>query len=344
MSLTKTLAGHGPNIGHGWVKYVIIDPDGQELEPIVFPATTARASQAAAGSLVRVPTVKVGNVRYWTGWDAQLSQSQITMLGQDRLTDPAFIPALLAGSIARFGHLNGSARGVCVSGLPASWTEQSREVDGREEKNIHEKALGAALRAGAGPDIYAKVKVIAEPLGLAYAALLDNNGHMTGDPALANGRIASADFGHRTDDTAELLRLAVVRSSLQSHDTGTWRALDEIRGRLSAYFDCPLSILETDMAIRAGSIEIAGKLLPLPRGWDRPLIANGQTKVARLTEAFGSGKQFHQILIGGGGAEDERLTAPTLAKFSNAVVVDLPQTAIPRGYARLGRRLAGSLR
>ena len=38
------IAGHGPNIGHGNVKYVIIGKDGIEIAPIVFPAMIARAA------------------------------------------------------------------------------------------------------------------------------------------------------------------------------------------------------------------------------------------------------------------------------------------------------------
>lgn len=339
-----TIAGHGPNIGHGFVKYVIIDGQGQELENVVFPATIARASSAAAGSLTKTATIKIGQHRYWAGWDAQLSPNQLTMLGQDRLSDPVFIPALVSAALAHYGHLNGAARGVCVSGLPASWTEQTRELAGKQTKNAHETELGAALRAGAGPEAWHKVVVIAEPLGLAYSVLLNNQGQMAGDAALASGRLGIIDMGHRTDDLAELLRLSVVKSALASYDTGTVKPLTEIRARLSAYFDRELSILETDMAIRAGHVSVAGQQRPLPQHWDRPLIENGQAKLARFTEAFGSGGQFDQILIGGGGAELPQLTAPTLAKYTHAVVAEKPQTAIPRGYARLARRLAGSLR
>lgn len=339
------LAGHGPNIGHGYVKYVIIDAHGRELEPIVFPATIARASTSAAGSLGKVASVRIGQQRYWTGYDSQLSAAPITMLGQDRIGDPIFLPTLMAASLDRFGHLNGSSRGVCVSGLPASWCELTREIAGVATKNALEVQLGKALRAGSPPDAFAKMLIIAEPLGLAYSVLLDNGGQLVGDATLANGRIAVADFGHRTDDTAELLRLTVVKSSLASYDTGTVRPLAEIRGRLSAHFDRELSILETDQAIRNGFVAVGGQRQPLPKGWDRPLIENGHAKAARLAEAWGSGKQFDGIIIGGGGAELEQLTAPTLAKFGrNAVLADRPQTAIPRGYAKLARRIAGSLK
>ena len=250
----------------------------------------------------------------------------------------------MAGALGRFGHLNGSARGVCVSGLPASWCALTREIDGQQVRDALEVQLGKALRSGAGPDMFHNMLIIAEPLGLAYALLLDNNGQMTSDASLASGRIAVADFGHRTDDIAELLRLTVVTRSLASYDLGTVRPLAEIRSRLSAHLDRELSILEADTAIRNGFVTVGGSRQALPRGWDRPLIENGQAKAARQNEAWGSGNQFDEIVIGGGGAELEQLTAPTLAKFTHAKVADRPQTAIPRGYARLARRMAGTLR
>ena len=39
-------AGHGPNLGHGYVKYIIIDGHGRELAPIIFPAQIARRGSA----------------------------------------------------------------------------------------------------------------------------------------------------------------------------------------------------------------------------------------------------------------------------------------------------------
>lgn len=33
-----TIAGHGPNLGHGYLKYILIDDQGIELPPVIFPA------------------------------------------------------------------------------------------------------------------------------------------------------------------------------------------------------------------------------------------------------------------------------------------------------------------
>ena len=96
----------------------------------------ARAEASVAGALVRASRARIGDRQFWTGYDAQLSPSQLTMLGQDRLTDPYFIPALLSSALGRFPHLNGAGGGVCVSGLPATWALDTELAS----------ALGARIR------------------------------------------------------------------------------------------------------------------------------------------------------------------------------------------------------
>jgi hypothetical protein len=326
------MAGHGPNIGHGFVKYVIVDSSGKELPPVIFPSQVARASHAVAGALADVQTVELQGMHFWTGDDAQLATAAQTILSQDRLTDPAFIPALVASAVQRFGYLNGSASGVCVSGLPATWAEDADKC----------KALGRQLRVGA-PDQYTRITVIAEPLGLAYAALLDNNGQVAGDSALATSRIGIVDLGHLTIDRSELLRLAPVKSAMDTYQLGTARPLAQIRARLSAHVERELTLVETDMAIRGGSVRVAGRDIALPLHWDRPLIENGNAIRDRLVEAWGKGGQFEAILLGGGGAAIAQLSSAIQASFPHAQVIDDPQFAIARGYARLARRQARAL-
>src|SRR5262245_18524581 len=119
-------AGHGPDLGHGYVKYVIIDSQGKELPPLVFPAQIARAERGVVGALGQIRAVAVGDTDYWTGDEARYSAAPLTLLGQQRLSDPVFIPALLSGALARLGNLNGAAGGVCVTGLPATWARDEK--------------------------------------------------------------------------------------------------------------------------------------------------------------------------------------------------------------------------
>ncbi|NTV61916.1 MAG: ParM/StbA family protein [Oscillochloris sp.] len=321
-------AGHGPNLGHGYVKYVVIDSQGNELPPVIFPAVTARAGRRVSGALVQVETVDAGGERWWVGEEALLSPSPLTLLAQERLSDPIFIPTLLRAALRRLGNLNGNAAGYAVTGLPATWAANPEKA----------RQLGDRLRAATSQ--YAGIRVIAEPLGLVYSALLDTHGEILGDSALSSGTIAVVDLGHHTLDTAVISRLTPVPSSLNTFTLGTARPLREIRAQLSATFERELTLYETDLAVRAGALSIAGQPCPLPYDWDRPLRENGAAVVARLVEEWGSGAQFDAILLGGGGAEEPRLTEAITARFPHAVTVERPQTAIARGYAKLARRLA----
>lgn len=332
--MASSLAGHGPNIGHGWTKYVVIGSDGRELPPVVFPSIIASAGQRIVGALKQAHiTTVVGQGRFWTGLDAQLSGSQITILSQQRLTDPRFLPALFAGALARHGDLNGNSRGAFVSGLPASQALDQALA----------RALADRLRSAVPAGMIMKLKIIGEPLGLAYSHLLDNNGQLV-ETALAEGRIGIADLGHRTVDLAELLRLTLVDRSFRTFDLGTSRPLGEIAPMLSARVDRDVTLLDADLAVRERGIKVGQSVAALPRGWDAPLIQNGAAIVGRMREAWGSGSQFDQILIGGGGAEVEAVASQIRAAFPNAVVVERPQIAIALGYARLARRVAASLR
>lgn len=219
------VAGHGPNLGHGYAKYVVIDERGVELPPVVFPAVTAIAGRRVSGALVQVETVEVAGERWWVGEEALLSPSPLTMLSQQRLGDPAFIPALLRSALRRLGRLNGSAAGYCVTGLPATWA-----ADGEKARQ-----LGERLRAATGQ--YTGIRVIAEPLGLVYSALLDNHGEIVGDTALSSGTIAVVDLGHLTVDTAVIRQLAPVPSGLNTFSLGTAQPLRAIRAALSATFE-----------------------------------------------------------------------------------------------------------
>lgn len=321
-------AGHGPNLGHGFVKYIVIDERGAELPAVVFPAVIARAGRQVSGALVHTASIEAAGDCWWVGEDALRSPNPLTMLAQERLSDPAFIPALLRAALARFGPLNGSAAGACVTGLPATWAADPAKA--------HQ--LGDRLRDATGQ--YRSIRVIAEPLGLVYSALLDGQGEVVGDPALSAGMIAVADLGHHTVDTAVIRQLAPLPSGLNTFTLGTARPLREIRARLSATFERELTLYETDLAVRAGTLSAAGRERPLPSAWDQPLRENGAAIAARLVEEWGSGAQFDAILLGGGGAAEPRLVAAIQDRFPHATVVDRPQTAIARGYARLARRLA----
>lgn len=320
---------HGPNIGHGFTKYVAIDSSGAECPPVVFPSVIARAGRRVSGALREADTIEADRQRWWVGEEALLSPHARTLLAQERLSDPAFIPALVRTALKQL-NAAGQQPGFCVSGLPATWAT--------DQQSAHK--LGERLRAAT--DRYTRIRVIAEPLGLIYAALLDAQGAIVGDTVLSSGAVGVVDLGHHTVDVAVVQKLVPVPSSLNTFNLGTARPLREIRARLSARFERELTILETDMATRAEKLRVAGEERRLPAGWDRPLCESGEAISARLVEEWGAGSSLDVILIGGGGAEEARLVTEIRRRFPHAHIVDQPQTAIARGYARLARRLGGT--
>lgn len=322
------IAGHGPNLGHGFVKYVVIDGRGRELDPVVFPAQLARAQKKVAGAIDHVAAVEAGGEWWWTGEDAAHAPTPLTMIGQERLHHPTFIPALLRGGFQRLGDaLQQAVPGTCVTGLPAVWAQDTGLAG----------ALGARLRAAT--TAYTTIRVIAEPVGAMYAELLNDDGETAGDTALQAGRIGVVDLGHHTVDIAVLYRGLPVPSSLETWQLGTVGPLRQIRAQLGAATERELSLYEADLAVRHEQIAVRGRSRPLPDGWDGPLRAQGAALSSRLREAWGSGAQLDAILIAGGGAEERRLTTPILEAYPHSAIIDRPQTAIARGYARLARRL-----
>jgi hypothetical protein len=323
-------AGLAINAGHGYAKVVLI-ADGH-VQRVTLPALVGQAQPQLTGAIQRIPNVEVGGRAWWVGDDALISRHPLTALNQDRIRDPIFIPALVRSALSRLVS-NGMPieatirRAVCVTGLPATWSTD-KELAG---------ALVHRLKAAAP---LGSVRVIAEPLGLLYAALLDNDGEIAGAPELQQGRVAVIDVGHLTVDVAAMDHLVPVPTSLVTYQLGTARPLQVIQQRLSAMFEVELPLYRVDQVVRSGTIRMAGRDEPLPDGWDTPFHAHGQELASRLVEAWGgSGRQFDTVLIGGGGAELPALVAALQARFKHAQVVPDGQLAIALGYARLARRL-----
>ncbi len=323
------VAGHGVNPGHGFTKYLIIDGSGRELPAVTFPSLIARAGQAVAGSLAKVSTIPAAQADWWVGEDALRSDSPLSSLAQSRLEDPAYIPALIRSALLRFGHLNGAATGICVTGLPAAWS-----LD-----RVKATQLAQRLREAATTH-YTKIRVIAEPLGPVYAQLLDNDGQLVGDEALEGGRVGVVDIGHHTVDTAIVHRMAPLADSLTTYELGTSVPLGRIRSQIISQHGGAISLFEVDRAVRRGAVRIAGQDQPLPVGWERALITAGEQIAASLVENWKGGTNLDAILIAGGGAELEPLTAIIREHFPHATVMADGQLAVARGYAKLARRLA----
>lgn len=227
--MDKRNVAMGVNPGHGFVKIVLLQ-DGHEPQHVVMPAWVAQAQQQLAGSIRMVPTVEVEKFgSFWTGEDALISKTPLRALNQERVKDAIFIPALVKGALAKFPR-NGQVieellpQAQCISGLPATWS-MDREL--ATALRDHLKTVGFDKH----------IRVIAEPLGLIYAMLFDNDGTIVGDTRFQQGRVAVVDLGHHTIDVAVMQRLVPEPDSLATFQLGTARALHDVQQALSRQFD-----------------------------------------------------------------------------------------------------------
>ncbi len=180
--------------------------------------------------------------------------------------------------------------------------------------------------------------MIAEPLAIVYARLLNNDGDVVGAPELQQGKVAVIDLGHHTVDVGVIDAMRPQPHTLATFQLGTAKPLAAIKQRLAARFEVDFSLHAVDQAVRTGTIKVAGKTIDLPQGWDQPLRDNGATIAVQLGELWGNGAQFDAILIGGGGSAVAAITHAILNQFAHADVIPEGQIAVALGYARLARR------
>ena len=318
--------GLGINPGHGYTKLVFLSDHSAPLH-VILPSLVAHAPRQLVGALKRVELVQVAGGSWWVGEDALISNAPLTALNQDRIRDPAYIPALVRAALAPLAIPDEVlTQAITVSGLPASWSTD-RELA---------QALSHRLRAAAP---LGKIKVIAEPLGPVYSKLLNDDGEITGDERLQTGRVAVVDLGHLTVDVAVVRGLVPEPTALATWQLGTARPLQQLQQRLSAETGVDVSLFATDQAVRQGHLMLAGRPEPLPADWARPLADNGRDIATKLVEAWGNGRQYDAILLAGGGASLAPIVEAIQAKFQHAQVVEAGQMAVALGYARLARRI-----
>lgn len=313
---------HGINVGFGSTKYYIIDSKGNG-RGVTIPSLVAPAGDEIGG-MAKVQMAEVDGQKFWTGADAVDSPNQMSIMSEDRLSHPHFIPALVRTALENLDRpLDGGRTGYVahgIAGLPATWTRNPG----------YAKALGQRLRDAWC--YYGKLGVIAEPLALAYGVFLDNTGRVVDD--VLTSTILVVDIGHNTVDACVLKNGKVDGATLQTWNLGSRVPLGLVAARLGGELGETLNLHEVDDIVRNECITVRGIAQTLPDGWDEPLIANGQNIVTKLVEVWGKALRIDKVVIGGGGANQHRYTTHIIEQYPHTVVAEDPQEAPARGMAR----------
>lgn len=334
---------HGPNVGNGFTKYTVLEllPNGAVKEQHVIMPSAIKPAQSGKNALADVHAIRAAGEDWWVGNDTFRSSGDlITIPDVSRLHHPAFIPAMVKGALHLLQQkINAEAAsssvqpttigsGMCVTGLPAEW-QRNDALCG---------AIGQRMREGS--DLFqGKIEVLPESLALIFAVLIDGSGDIVGDPALLNGRIGAGDLGFLTNDFQTVAGRVPLENEQYSDSNLSMRpVLVRIRSILQAASHRSLSLHETDQCIRQGFMMAHGKRIPLPDGWDAPLVSHADALVNYMTEVWSNGSQFDMMVMGGGGAEVAVIQDRIQTKFGqdNVVFIEDGQLAISRGYARFG--------
>lgn len=322
----------GINPGHGFCKGVILCEDGTEKKGATFPSLVV-PDPGDIGGLVDTPFVTVNGNRYWTGHYAEAIQGPKTMTGLERLEDSVFLPALIMGLLQELGFPpeNGKRSPVVygTSGLPGEWSRNKTRC----------QMLASHIRR-AYPFPEKTLSIIGEPLGLAYSVLLNEFGEFID---AARGTVAVIDIGFATVDTCEIVNEGkrIDPNTLFTYELGAKKGMTRFCSNLSSHLGGRyLTLHEANNAARSGYIMSAGQREELPPNWQKPFWETGRELVARLKDAWGNGRQFDTIILGGGGAEQPWYVEPLRDAFPHLVIPEEPQRAIARGFARRARRMA----
>jgi|GEM_PF-1633975 len=342
-SLT-TKAWLGINVGHGYTKAALLR-ENQPTLTVNFPSLVAPAERQTRGDLITVPTIRLDNKYFWVGEDATRGKHHPEFT-QSRLRDTSYIPVLAKKAMQLLvEQLRNKLQGVSedeideeitdtlgharfVSGLPATWSQR---------RDLCEQ-LFQRIREGTAPFAKGKGRIIGEPTGCVYNAMLDDNGQIT-DDRYRDGKVAVIDFGHGTVDIAIVDRLVTQPQSLTTLPYGTIVPLTSLQKRLTAELERDFTIFEIEQALKTKTIRVAGKQIALPDGWDEPFRTNSATVAMELAKEWRTGKQFDAILLGGGAAELLSAVEPIMERFPMVQLTSDPQLSIALGYSKFGHFL-----
>lgn len=317
----------GLNMGNGDVKEVALDGEGNIVWKVVFPSLVARANALMAGGVVDPPpSVTIGGTDYWYGnYAHRFGASAISDVTTDRLSHPYLLQALAQGALveANMGHLNGSTKMHCVSGLPPAHLN---------EQNA--KALSGHIRAARPWLGKGQIIITAEPLGAVNAALLDNHGNPTGDQALAQGKVLIIDIGLGTLDAGVVRSMTPVANEFHTWELGIVKAFNRLRSRWSAETDRQFSLFDVVTTVREGQFPIAGQMWKRPDDWAAPCTHLAEDMAAKLREEWGRARDMDHILIAGGGGEIAPIVDVLKTAYPNASVLPDARFATALGYAR----------
>ncbi|MBU0490268.1 MAG: ParM/StbA family protein [Chloroflexi bacterium] len=334
-----TLAGI--DVGFGHTKAVIWR--GDEPHIITFPSVLGQAQaldnyQTGIGSQRRRrartftyhPTATAAGITYYVGTDA-LEHSRAQGMRQDRHrigSDQELILALAALAQADV------TAALVVTGVPVIWWEGRRALTRHwiGEHHVTYKGQHRIITIH-------QVRVVPQPFGGFYSWALDQEGGAALDEADMMKAYALLDVGWNTTDLNGLDGLKPQPRWSGGLRVGARVVSQIIRDEVQRQHDRTLSPHEADRAIKTRQVVAYGDDVDIGPVVDSAIAAVADQVLDTATDLWGSGADFKQVFIFGGGGI--LLGKHLLTAFPrNGVLLPNPALANAIGFAHFARRPA----
>ena len=325
----------GLDIGYGATKAVM-----PIREPIIFPSVFGRArdlndferlsiSQKAA-YIGEQLTDDEGDWLVGRLAQSQLKTAeQLVLRGRSANETDDNVSRVRLAKVALGKLLSGTRNGVAIhvriaTGLPVDHMNGAAELKTALIGLHHIQTDAADFVAN-----IVEVIVMPQPYGTLYSQQLTAAGEY--DPCFTATRAAVIDVGTFTIDAALDQDGEYIGAESGSVEGGVHLAQTRLISTINRDYKDTASLAEADDILRTRCIRVKGKVRNVTLQVEDALQPIRESTIALMGKLWQTARRIDVIYLTGGGATDVQ-AAVIAAGYSQAVLVDEPQTANARGY------------
>jgi plasmid segregation protein ParM len=316
----------GIDVGYGYTK-IVADSGGQQPDQLIMPSVAGSGIDVSPDidGLLQInrQAVEIDGNTVLVGDSALKHSARIFNAREKNWLSSVAYKALLKTALSHL--ITENVNLIVVSGLPVKFfkTDKSKLV------NLIKRMTGELA-------IYAKVRVIPQPLGTLFNLLFDDSG-MVQDGRLTTSRVGVIDIGFHTTDIITIDNLELVEKQTASFENGVAGTLEALANQIEKDYDFRPDLHKVEEAIRTGCIRAFGQEQIISDIAKSKLVELATDIEARAKTVWKSAGDLDFVVITGGGAA---LLRDYLHLYAHAVIMEGAQFANAIGYYKFAQRLS----
>ncbi len=282
--------------------------------------------------------VEYSGRKYFLGDMAYQQSIARATMGDDRFTSPEGM-ALMLGTLVLLAD-NPEEDINLITGLPVNSFSKKKEEYTRALKGRHQIKL--LQPNGDWSTVYTvnirEVKVIPQPVGTIFWALLDSKGQIR-NKEYSIGKLGVLDIGAHTVDLARTNDLEFIdRESTSFNDIGLFTAYQELSFELQHKLGVQITPEEMSTYINRGYIKVDGKQISIHQEKESVFQAASDKIVSRAINTWSLWDLDKVLITGGGSLVLKDYLINSFDKYSQIEFCDDGTLTNCLGYHRYGQR------